>query len=112
MTGSFTEFMKNQNFGQISTLRIKPGAVRGNHYHHSKVEKFLVVSGKGKFDFRNVKNKKKFTILCSDKKLNVVETIPGFTHNIKNIGRKDLIAIIWSNQIYNIKKPDTIYQKI
>lgn len=112
LTGSFIEFIKNKNFGQISTLIVKPGCTRGNHYHHSKVEKFLIVSGRAKFEFKNLKDKKKITILCSSKKSKVVETIPGFTHNIKNIGRNDLIVIIWSNQIYNKKKPDTVYHKI
>lgn len=111
-SGSFTEFIKNKKLGQISILKVKPGSIRGNHYHHSKVEKFLIVTGKAKFEYKDVKDNKKTTILCSSAKLKVVETIPGFTHNIKNIGKKDLIAIIWSNQIYNKKKPDTIYQKI
>lgn len=112
-SGSFTEFIKNKNLGQISILTIKPGSVRGNHYHHSKVEKFLIVSGKAKFEFRDVKDNKKTTILCTGARFKVIETIPGCVHNIKNIDKKkDLIAIIWSNQIYNKKKPDTIFQKV
>ena len=90
-TGSFSEFLKGKSFGQISTLTIKPGKIKGNHYHHSKVEKFLVVKGKAKFKFQSILNlKDKFDIFSSDKKLKVIETIPGFTHNIKNIGNRSI----------------------
>ncbi len=112
-TGIFTEFLKGKNFGQISTLSIKPGQTRGNHYHHSKVEKFLVIRGKAKFKFENILNKKNnFNILTNSKELRIIETIPGFTHNIKNIGNEELITIIWSNQIFDKIKPDTIFKKI
>lgn len=112
-TGSFAEFLKGKSFGQISTLFIKPGKVRGNHYHHSKVEKFLVVKGKAKFKFQSILNlKDKFDIFSSHKKLKVIETIPGFTHNIKNVGNTELVTLIWSNQIFNKLKPDTKFKEI
>ena len=112
-SGAFTEFLKGKNFGQISALSIKPGQIRGNHYHHSKVEKFLVIQGKAKFKFQSILNKKNnFTILANSKELKIVETIPGFSHNIKNIGNMDLITIIWSNQIFDKIKPDTIFKEI
>ena len=112
-TGSFSEFLKGKSFGQISSLTIKPGKIRGNHYHHSKVEKFLVVKGKAKFKFQSILNlKDKFDIFSSDKKLKVIETIPGFTHNIKNIGNTELVTLIWSNQIFNKLKPDTKFKEI
>ena len=111
-TGSFTEFLKNKNFGQISTLSVNPNCTRGNHYHHSKVEKFFIVKGKAKFQFQNLITKKKLNIIASSKKPMIVETIPGYTHNIKNIGKSVLIAIMWSNQTFNKNKPDTVYKKI
>ena len=111
-TGSFTEFLKNKNFGQISFISIKPGCTRGNHYHHSKVEKFLIIRGSGVFAFKNIKDNKQIKIKVSGRDLKVVQTIPGFAHSIKNIGKQELISIIWSNQIFDKKKPDTIYQFI
>lgn len=112
-TGSFTEFLKAKSFGQISTLSIKPGEVRGNHYHHSKIEKFLVVHGKAKLRFQNILNKKNsFQVFVNSKELKVIETVPGYTHNIKNVGKDELITIIWSNQIFDKKKPDTIFKEV
>ena len=111
-TGNFTEFLKGKAFGQISSLSIKPGKVRGNHYHHSKVEKFLVIKGKAKFEFQNIINKNRFQVISDSKNLKIIETIPGFTHNIKNIGKDELFTLIWSNQIFDKSKPDTNYKKI
>ena len=82
------------------------------HYHHSKVEKFLIIRGSGVFAFKNIKDNKQIKIKVSGRDLKVVQTIPGFAHSIKNIGKQELISIIWSNQIFDKKKPDTIYQFI
>ena len=87
--------------------------MRGNHYHHSKIEKFLVVHGKAKLRFQNILNKKNsFQVFVNSKELKVIETVPGYTHNIKNVGKDELITIIWSNQIFDKKKPDTIFKEV
>ena len=77
------------------------------------MEKFLVIRGKAKFKFENILNKKNnFEIIKNSKELKIIETIPGFTHNIKNIGNEELITIIWSNQIFDKIKKDNIFKKI
>lgn len=110
--GSFYEFIKSFKNGQVSVLVVKPNQIRGNHYHMTKVEKFLVLSGKGEFLFKNLINNKKKKIKVNNLNETIVETIPGWIHNIKNTGKKDLIVILWSNEIYNQNKPDTIYYKL
>ena len=110
--GSFFEFVKSRNNGQISILVVKPNQVRGNHYHMTKVERFLILSGQGYFVFKNLINGEQKKILFNSAKQTIVETIPGWAHNIKNTGKKDLIAILWANENYNKEKPDTIYYKL
>ncbi len=110
--GSFFEFLKSKNNGQISVLTVKPNQTRGNHYHMTKVEKFLVLSGQGEFIFQNIINNSKKKIKVNSREHSIVETIPGWAHNIKNTGINDLIIILWSNEIFNNLKPDTVYYKI
>ena len=105
--GSFTEFYKNNDTGQVSFFIAKKGKIRGHHFHHSKVEKFLVVRGKAIFNMCDVASKKKFTFKLDDKNLKIVESIPGYQHYIKNAGNSDLIVLLWSNEIFDVKKPDT-----
>ena len=110
--GKFVEFLKFGKYGQISIFTIFPGKFRGNHYHHTKTEKFLVVSGNVKFNFINVTNKRKYSIIVSEKKEKVIITQPGWAHNIKNIGSKTAKIVVWSNEIFNKKYPDTINYKV
>jgi UDP-2-acetamido-2,6-beta-L-arabino-hexul-4-ose reductase len=113
--GKFVEFFKSKKLGQISFFSIYPGQIRGEHFHHSKTEKFLLIKGKVEMRFKNISNNKSFKIILSDKKNNIIETIPGYYHDIKNISKKEAIVLLWSNQLFNIKKPDTIsinYEKI
>jgi UDP-2-acetamido-2,6-beta-L-arabino-hexul-4-ose reductase len=86
----------------------KPGIVKGNHWHHSKNEKFLVVSGKGIIRLRKIDNNEIFEYRVSGEKLEVIDIIPGFTHNIENTGTTDLVTIMWANEAFDPKKPDTI----
>ena len=106
--GSFYEFLKSKRNGQLSLLIVKPNQVRGNHYHMTKVEKFLILSGKCKFVFENLISKKRKIISADAKNRCIVETIPGWAHNIKNIGKKDLIVLLWANEIYDKNIPDTV----
>ncbi len=105
--GSFAEFFRTKKDGQLSFFVAKKGKIRGHHFHHSKVEKFLVVSGSAIFKMFDISNNKKLSFRLSDKKLKVVESIPGYQHYIKNIGNKDLIVLLWCNEIFDVKKPDT-----
>ncbi len=110
--GSFFEFVKSKNNGQISILVVKPNQVRGNHYHMTKVERFLILSGQGYFVFKNLISGEQKKFLFNSVKETIVETIPGWAHNIKNTGKKDLIAILWANENFNKEKPDTIHYKL
>lgn len=108
--GSFSEFIKTEDRGQISINISKPGVTKGNHWHNTKVEKFLVVSGSGVIRFRKLNTDKIIEYYVSDKLLEVVDIPVGYTHNIENLGDSDMVTIMWVNEIYDSKKPDTYYQ--
>lgn len=110
--GSFTEILKTINFGQLSVNIIKPGITKGNHYHHSKNEKFLVVSGEVLIRFRKIDSEEIIDYLVSDKKLEVVDIPPGYTHNIKNIGDRDAAVFMWANEVLDKKNTDTYYLNV
>jgi UDP-2-acetamido-2,6-beta-L-arabino-hexul-4-ose reductase len=110
--GSFSEFLKNTNFGQISFFSILPKQVRGNHYHNTKAEKFVVITGKARFNFVNIITKQRFSILANEKKNLVINTIPGWAHNIENTGNKTAKVLVWANEILDKKNPDTIFYKV
>ena len=90
----------------------KKNKIRGNHFHHSKIEKFLVLKGRAKFKMKNISNKNFFEFKLNGIEPKVVETIPGWQHYIKNIGSDDLIALLWSNEVFDDNKPDTFALKI
>lgn len=108
--GSFSEFIKTEDRGQVSINISKPGVTKGNHWHNTKVEKFLVVSGSGVIRFRKINTDKIIEYYVSDKLLEVVDIPVGYTHNIENLGDSDMVTIMWVNEIYDSKKPDTYYQ--
>lgn len=110
--GSFAEFIKSESGGQFSVNVIKPGVTKGNHWHHTKVEKFLVVSGEGLIRFRNITSGGMAEYHVSDKKLEVIDVPVGMTHSITNTGNKDMITVIWANEPYNPDKPDTYYLEV
>ena len=110
--GYFSEFLKNTNFGQISIFSILPKQIRGNHYHNTKTEKFLVIAGKARFNFINIINKKKFSISTEENDNLIINTIPGWAHNIENRGNKIAKVLVWANEILDKKKPDTIFYKV
>ena len=105
--GSFVEFLKSKNFGQISFFIAKKGKIRGHHFHHSKVEKFLVIKGSALFTTFDISKKKFFYYNLNDKNLKVIESIPGHQHFIKNNGKNDLVVLLWSHEIFDKNKPDT-----
>ena len=105
--GSFIEFFKNNTIGQFSIFTAKKKQIRGNHFHHSKVEKFFVLKGEGKFYMKDISSKRKITFKLNGNNPKIVESIPGWQHYIENIGNDDLIVILWSNEVFNKNKPDT-----
>lgn len=105
--GSFTEFIKTKGAGQVSINVSKPNIVKGQHWHHTKFEKFLVVSGLAKISFRQVYDSEVIEYTVSGEELKVVDIPPGYTHSITNIGDKDLVTVMWANELYNPKQPDT-----
>ncbi|MDF2538623.1 MAG: capsular biosynthesis protein [Herbinix sp.] len=110
--GVFMEFIRTLNQGQISVNTIKPGYVKGNHWHHTKCEKFLVVSGKGVIRLRNYYSDQILTIDVSGDKMTVVNIPAGFIHNIENLGDTDMVTLIWANECFNPEKPDTYYSVV
>lgn len=110
--GSFTEFIKTLDRGQVSINISKPGITKGNHWHHSKNEKFLVVSGKGLIQFRKIGTNEIINYQISGDKLEAVDIPTGYTHNIINVGDTDLVTVMWANEVFNPEKPDTYYLKV
>ena len=104
--------LKLKKSGQFSYFTAHPGVTRGDHYHHTKTEKFLVLNGTALFAFRNMDTGESFSIQVDHLIPKVVETIPGWTHNIKNIGSNDLIVMLWVNEIFDSKNPDTFLTKV
>lgn len=107
--GSFTEILRTQNNGQFSVNISKPGITKGQHWHHTKNEKFLVVSGKGVIRFRKIDEDKIYEYYVSDEKLEVVDIPTGYTHNIENLGDTDMVTFMWCNECFNPDKPDTFF---
>ena len=110
--GSFTEFIKTKEHGQVSINISKPGITKGQHWHHTKNEKFLVVSGEGIIQFRRIGDDKVIEYRVSGEKLEVIDIPTGYTHNIINIGKTDLVTVMWANETFNPKSPDTYYQMV
>lgn len=110
--GSFTEFLRSTDSGQVSVNVVKPGITRGNHWHNSKNEKFLVVCGNGLIRFRKVGSEKIIEYRVSGERLQVVDIPPGYTHSISNIGDSDMVTVMWANEVFNPEKPDTYYLEV
>ena len=110
--GAFYEFLKTQDSGQFSISTSAPGVVRGTHYHNTKNEKFLVVKGEASIKLRQIHGDDIVEFTVSDKKLEVVEMIPGYTHDICNTGNDEMILLLWANEIFEIQKPDTYFKEV
>ena len=110
--GSFTEFIKTAERGQVSINISKPGIVKGQHWHHTKNEKFLVVSGRGVIRFRKIDDNKIIEYLVSSEKLEVVDIPVGYTHNIENLGEGDMVTVMWVNEIFDKNRPDTYFLEV
>ena len=110
--GMFAEMLKTKDSGQFSFFTARPGVTRGGHYHHSKTEKFLVIQGEAKFGFRHVVSDETYEIVVTSKDLKIVETVPGWSHDITNIGAEEIIVMLWANEIFDPDNPDTITHKV
>ncbi len=106
--GSFSEMLKTTDSGQFSFFTAHPGITRGGHYHHSKNEKFLVLKGEARFKFKHIVTGEEYELTTSDQVRTIVETVPGWTHDITNIGSVELIVMLWANEIFDRDKPDTV----
>ena len=110
--GSFTEIIRTPDRGQFSINIIKPGITKGNHWHNTKNEKFLVVSGSGVIRFRRIDSNEVIEYYVSGDKLEVLDIPTGYTHNIENLGDTDLITFMWANECFNPNIPDTFYEEV
>ncbi len=110
--GSFTEFIRTADRGQVSVNISKPGIIKGQHWHHTKNEKFLVVKGKGVIRFRNVHLKEVVEYFVTGDKLEVVDIPTGYTHNIENLGDDDMVTVMWVNECFNPEHSDTYFEEV
>lgn len=111
--GSFTELLKTENFGQFSVNISKPGITKGQHWHHSKWEFFIVVSGHGLIQERKIGTDEVIEFEVSGDKIEAVHMLPGYTHNIINLSNnEDLVTIMWANEKFDPKHPDTYYEEV
>ena len=110
--GEFVEMLKTPDCGQFSYFTAHPGITRGEHYHHSKTEKFLVIQGTARFEFRHILTGDVHELVTQGRDAQVVETIPGWVHNITNVGDDELIVMLWANEVFDRQKPDTFAMKV
>jgi UDP-2-acetamido-2,6-beta-L-arabino-hexul-4-ose reductase len=110
--GTFMEVLKTPDCGQFSYFTAHPGVTRGEHYHHSKTEKFVVIRGKARFRFRQIETGETCAIVVQGGEGHIVETVPGWAHDITNVGDDELIVMLWANEIFDRARPDTIAMKV
>ena len=110
--GIFAEMLKTQENGQFSFFTIEPGLTRGGHYHHSKTEKFMVIKGTACFKFRHIITNETYEIITNDNQPTIIDTAPGWSHNITNIGTSKLIAMLWASEVFDKNHPDTIEYEV
>ncbi len=105
--GDFVEMLKTPDCGQFSCFTAHPGVTRGGHYHHTKTEKFLVIKGQARFKFRHMQTGEIHELVTVGEKAEIVETVPGWTHDITNIGEDEMVVMLWANEVYDRARPDT-----
>lgn len=105
--GVFVEMLKTPDAGQFSFFTAHAGITRGGHYHHSKTEKFLVIKGQARFRFRHMQTAETHELVTSGEKPEIVETVPGWTHDITNIGTDEMFVVLWANEVFDRARPDT-----
>lgn len=110
--GSLFELLKTKTSGQIFLSTTLPGITRGNHFHHTKTEKFVVIQGRGLIQFRSVLDDKKIEYEVEGGRPKVVDIPPGYTHNITNTGEDTMITLFWANEVFDPQNPDTFFEKV
>ena len=110
--GVFSEMLRTSDSGQFSYFTAYPGITRGEHYHHTKTEKFLVVQGRARFAFRHVTTGESHSLDVEGTRPQVVEMVPGWAHNITNIGDGEMVVLLWANEVFDPQRPDTIALKM
>lgn len=110
--GVFVEMLKTRDSGQFSFFTALPGITRGGHYHHSKTEKFLVIKGKACFRFRHIVTGEFYELFTHGEQSAIVETVPGWTHDITNVGDEEMIVMLWANEIFDRERPDTFARPV
>lgn len=110
--GSFVEMLKTDDSGQVSYFTAYPGITRGEHYHHTKTEKFLVIKGTALFGFRQIVTGEMFECIARGGEATIVESIPGWAHDVTNVGDDELVVMLWANEIFDRARPDTIATKV
>ena len=110
--GVFVEMLKTPDSGQFSYFTAHPGITRGGHYHHTKTEKFLVIKGRAVFRFRHLLTGELFELATSGDKPQVVDTIPGWVHDVTNVGDDEMVVMLWANEVFDRERPDTVASKV
>ncbi len=110
--GVFVEMLKTPDCGQFSYFTAHPGVTRGGHYHHTKTEKFLVITGQARFKFRHMQTGESHEFVTQGDKAEIVETVPGWTHDITNIGDDEMVVMLWANEVFDRELPDTFACKV
>jgi UDP-2-acetamido-2,6-beta-L-arabino-hexul-4-ose reductase len=110
--GVFVEMLKTPDSGQFSYFTAHPGITRGGHYHHTKTEKFLVIKGEALFRFRHLLTDELVELRTNGSTPQVVDTIPGWSHDITNVGDDEMVVMLWANENFDRQSPDTIERKI
>lgn len=110
--GTFVEMLKTKDTGQFSFFTAHPGVTRGGHYHHTKTEKFLVIKGEASYKFRNIVTDEFYELFVSGDDSQIVETAPGWTHDITNVGKDEMIVMLWANEIFDRENPDTFAREL
>lgn len=110
--GVFVEMLKTPDAGQFSFFTALPGITRGGHYHHTKTEKFLVIRGKARFGFRQLLTNERYEVVTDGSTPQIVETVPGWTHDVTNIGEEEMVVMLWANENFDRQHPDTIACKV
>jgi UDP-2-acetamido-2,6-beta-L-arabino-hexul-4-ose reductase len=105
--GQFVEVLKTSASGQFAYFSAHPGVTRGGHYHHSKVEKFVVAHGTGRFRFRHTRTGESYELVSSGNEPHMIEAIPGWAHDVTNIGNDELVVLTWANEQFDPARPDT-----
>ena len=104
--------IRTMDSGQFSISFSKPGVIRGNHYHHTKMERFIVIKGKAKISFQNIITDNYYEFIVDDTEVKIITIPVGYTHKIENIGKGEMILIMWCNELFDSKNPDTYFKRV